>query len=76
MNPTRRAFLGGGLAVAAWGPGPSRAGTLARGSDGFLLFEAASSRLRLAPPRPSRQRPCPTPGRRQGRSSGSRRGRS
>jgi FtsP/CotA-like multicopper oxidase with cupredoxin domain len=49
MNPTRRDFLGGGLAVAAWGPGPSRAGTLARGSDGFLLFEAASSRLRLAP---------------------------
>jgi FtsP/CotA-like multicopper oxidase with cupredoxin domain len=50
MNPTRRAFLHGGLAAAAWGLGPSRAETAVRGSDGFLVFEAAPSRLALAPP--------------------------
>ena len=50
MNLTRRALLHGGLAVAVWRIGPSRAGTLAPGPDGFLVLEAAPSRPWLAPP--------------------------
>jgi FtsP/CotA-like multicopper oxidase with cupredoxin domain len=51
MNLTRRALLHGGFAAAAWGLGPLRAETPAPGSDGLLVFEAAPSRLALAPPR-------------------------
>jgi len=50
MDLTRRALLRGGLAVAVWSGGPSRAGTLAAGPDGFLVLEAAPSRLALTPP--------------------------
>ncbi len=50
MNLSRRALLGRGLVAAAWGLGPARAATLAPGPDGFLVFEAAPSRLALAPP--------------------------
>ncbi len=51
MALTRRAILGGGLAAAAWGLGPIRAETPApAAADGFLLFEAAPSRLALLPP--------------------------
>jgi FtsP/CotA-like multicopper oxidase with cupredoxin domain len=46
---TRRAFVGGGLAAAAWGLRPSQAQTLAAGPDGFFSFEAAAFRLPLAP---------------------------
>ena len=48
VTPTRRAFLGGGLAAAAWGLG-ARAETPAPAADGFLPFEAAPSRLALRP---------------------------
>ncbi len=50
MVLTRRAILGGGLAAAAWGLGPVGAETAAPAADGFLLFEAAPSRLALLPP--------------------------
>ena len=50
MNLTRRALLHGGFSAAAWGLGPLRADTPAPWSDGFLAFEAAPSRLALAPP--------------------------
>jgi FtsP/CotA-like multicopper oxidase with cupredoxin domain len=50
MALARRAFLGGGLAVAAWGPCPLRAETPAPGPDGLFLFEAAPTRLALLPP--------------------------
>ena len=49
MIPTRRTFLAGGLSAAAWGLS-ARAGTPALAADGFLLFEAGPSRLRLSPP--------------------------
>ncbi len=50
MNLTRRVLLYDGLAAAAWGLAPSRAATAVPGGDGFFLFEAAPSRLALAPP--------------------------
>ncbi|HKN29838.1 MAG TPA: multicopper oxidase family protein [Roseiarcus sp.] len=50
MNLTRRALLHGGFAAAAWRLGPLRAETPASGPDGFVAFEAAPSRLALAPP--------------------------
>ncbi len=50
MNLTRRALLRGGFAAVAWDLGPLRAETPAPGPDGFLAFEAAPSRLALAPP--------------------------
>ncbi len=50
MALTRRAVLGGGLAAAAWGLGPAHAETPAPAADGFLLFEAAPSRLAFLPP--------------------------
>ncbi len=49
MIPTRRTLLAGGLAAAAWGLS-ARAETPALAADGFLLFEAGPSRLRLGPP--------------------------
>ncbi len=48
VTPTRRAFLGGGLAAAAWGLS-ARADTPAAAADGFLPFEAGPSRLTLRP---------------------------
>jgi FtsP/CotA-like multicopper oxidase with cupredoxin domain len=50
MNVSRRALLQGGFAVAAWGLGPLRAEVLAPGRHDFRVFEAAPSRLALAPP--------------------------
>src|SRR5271166_141573 len=50
MNLTRRALLHGGFVAAAWRLGPLRAETPASGPDGFVAFEAAPSRLALAPP--------------------------
>ncbi len=49
MIPTRRAFLARGLSAAAWGLS-TRAENPALAADGFLLFEAGPSRLRLSPP--------------------------
>ncbi len=48
--PTRRAFLGGGLAVAAWGVTAVRAETPAPQPDGVMAFEAAPARLAFLPP--------------------------
>ena len=48
LAPTRRAFLGGGLAAATWGLS-GRAETPAPAADGFLPFEAGPSHLALAP---------------------------
>lgn len=48
--PTRRAVLGGGLAVAAWGVTPLRADTPAATPDAFLAFEAAPTPLAFLPP--------------------------
>jgi len=48
--PTRRAFVGGGLAAAAWRLAPARAETPAPPSDGFRTFEAAPFPLALLPP--------------------------
>jgi FtsP/CotA-like multicopper oxidase with cupredoxin domain len=50
MTPTRRAVLGGGLAAAAWRLAGAHGQSLATGPDGFRPFEAAPSRLPLAPP--------------------------
>ena len=50
MTPTRRALLGGGLAAAAWGLAGARAQSPSPAADGFRPFEAAPSRLALAPP--------------------------
>ncbi|MBV9288144.1 MAG: multicopper oxidase family protein [Hyphomicrobiales bacterium] len=50
MTPTRRAFLGAGLTAAAWTLARARAEAAAPEKDGFRLFEAAPSRLELAPP--------------------------
>ncbi len=47
--PTRRAVLGGGLAVAAWAVASARAQTSAP-SDGFVAFEAAPTPLPFLPP--------------------------
>ena len=47
---TRRTALGGGLAAAAWRIVPARALEPAPAPDGFLLFDAAPSRLALIPP--------------------------
>jgi FtsP/CotA-like multicopper oxidase with cupredoxin domain len=48
---TRRAVLGGGLAVAAWGiSGSAGADVPAPSADGFVAFEAAPARLQLGPP--------------------------
>jgi FtsP/CotA-like multicopper oxidase with cupredoxin domain len=47
--PTRRAFLVGGLAAAAWSLS-ARAETPAPAADGFLPFDAGPSRLALRPP--------------------------
>jgi FtsP/CotA-like multicopper oxidase with cupredoxin domain len=49
LAPTRRAFLGGGLAAAAWSLG-AHAETPAPAADGFLPFEAGPSHLALRPP--------------------------
>jgi FtsP/CotA-like multicopper oxidase with cupredoxin domain len=49
MTPSRRATLFGGLAAAVWSLRSSRAQTLAPATNGYLLFEAAPSRLALAP---------------------------
>jgi len=47
---TRRAVLGGGLAVASWGvSGSAGAEAPARAADGFVSFEAAPARLELGP---------------------------
>jgi len=50
MALTRRAVLAGGLAATAWGLGHASTDAVPQASDGFLLFEAAPSRLSLAPP--------------------------
>jgi FtsP/CotA-like multicopper oxidase with cupredoxin domain len=50
MIPTRRAMLGGGLAVAAWALRPALAQTPGLTENGALMFEAAPSLLALAPP--------------------------
>ena len=51
MKPTRRTVVVGGLAAAAWPLArPAKAEALRRTHDGFLLLEAAPSRLPLAPP--------------------------
>ncbi len=50
FDPTRRAFLAGGLAASAWGLVPACAETPAPPPDGFAPFEAAPSRLALLPP--------------------------
>ena len=48
---TRRAFLGQGLAAAAWALSrPAAAQTVSPGPDGFFVFEAAPARLQLAEP--------------------------
>ena len=47
---TRRAFLGCGLAAAAWGLAPAKAGAPASQPDGFMALEAAPSRLAFLPP--------------------------
>jgi FtsP/CotA-like multicopper oxidase with cupredoxin domain len=47
---TRRAFLGGGLAAAAWGLSKACADAPLPSPDGFLAFEAAPSRLAFLPP--------------------------
>ena len=44
---TRRAFVGSGLAAAAWSLTPAQA--LQPGPDGFIAFEAAASALPLRP---------------------------
>jgi FtsP/CotA-like multicopper oxidase with cupredoxin domain len=49
MIPSRRAFLAGGLFAAAWRLS-ARAEVPALAADGFLLFEAGPSQLRLGPP--------------------------
>src|SRR5271157_5829556 len=49
MSLTRRAFLAGGTAAAAWRLS-ARAETPALAADGFLPFEAGPSRHQLAPP--------------------------
>jgi len=51
VSITRRTVLGGGLAVLAWRfSGTAYADASPRTNDGFLLLEAAPSRLALAPP--------------------------
>ena len=50
LGATRRAFLGCGLAAAAWGLAPARAETPPQEADGFALIEAAPARLALLPP--------------------------
>ena len=48
---TRRAVLGGGLAVSAWGvSGGAAAVEPAPAADGFLSIEAAPARFQLGPP--------------------------
>ena len=48
--PTRRAFLGGGLAVAVWSVSPARAENPVPSPDGFAAFEAAPTPLAFLPP--------------------------
>jgi FtsP/CotA-like multicopper oxidase with cupredoxin domain len=48
--PTRRAVLGGGLAVAAWAVTPARAETPALAPDGFMALETAPTPLAFLPP--------------------------
>ena len=47
---TRRAFVGGGLAAAAWSLAPARAETPAPPPDGFRTFEAAPHPFAFLPP--------------------------
>ncbi len=48
--PTRRAFIGGGLAAVGWRLAPARADTPSLQPDGFRTFEAAPFPLPLLPP--------------------------
>ena len=75
--PTRRAFVGGGLAAAAWRLAPARAETPAPPSDGIRTFEAAPFPLALlAAAGGAGRRPSPMAERSRGRCSGSKRAKS
>jgi len=51
VTPTRRAFLGGGLAATVWRlNGRARADSAAPAAPGALNLDAAPARLQLAPP--------------------------
>ena len=49
-RPTRRAFIGGGLAAAGWSLASARTETPAPPSDGFRTFQAAPDTLAFLPP--------------------------